>query len=117
MARKSRKAAMKARKKPAKKSAKKARAKRAKKPVSRKKRMSTAGKVAHRKSGKKSGKAASVSLASAHKPARKHDPDATMNMLALLVLLMIVLGSGILYWQHEAGGAASTPASIAMEKK
>ena len=83
--------------------------------------MSPAGKPAHRKSGKNSGKKsskpASVSLASAHKPARKHDPDATMNMLALLVLFMIVLGSGILYWQHQAGGLAPAPASVAMEKK
>lgn len=126
MARK-RKAATKTRKKPAKKSSKKPRARRAKKPASRKKRMSTAGKVAHRKSGKKSSKkpgkksakAASVSLVSAHKgaPARKHDPDATMNMLALLVLLMFVLGSGFLYWQHQAGGPALASASVAMAKK
>ena len=40
-----------------------------------------------------------------------------MNMLALLMLLLIVLGSGSLYWQHQAGGPGLASAAVALEKK
>ncbi len=63
--------------------------------------------------------AARVRPLAASKPAqaRAVDQDTTVKALVLLVLIMIVLGSGFLYLQDRPGGAATAPAPIALEKK
>ena len=57
-------------------------------------------------------------LASAPAKMRKSDPGADMYALALMLLIMIVLGSAYSYLQSQPGGAAmAQPAAIATEQK